>query len=109
MLGNRIRERREHKRLLQKEVANYVGVSQQAVARWEKGETEPDSETLIKLAELFECSVDYLLGRTNISTPIETLAAHRTDDLLKELPENARQSLIEFQNYILTKYSKKKD
>ncbi len=69
MLGNRIRERREHKSLLQKDVANYIGISQQAVARWEKGETEPDSETLVKLAELFECSVDYLVGRTDDPRP----------------------------------------
>ena len=71
MLGNRIRERREHKSLLQKDVANYIGISQQAVARWEKGETEPDSETLVKLAELFGCSVDYLLGRTDDPRPLD--------------------------------------
>jgi len=71
LLGNRIRERREHKSLLQKDVANYIGISQQAVARWEKGETEPDSETLVKLAELFGCSVDYLLGRTDNPHPLD--------------------------------------
>ena len=78
---------------------------QQAVARWEKGETEPDDTNW--LAELFECSVDYLLGRTNISTPIETLAAHRTDDLLKELPKCTTKP-NRIPNYILTKYSKRK-
>lgn len=90
MLGNRIKERREKKGLLQKDIANFVGVSQQAVARWEKGETEPDSATLVKLAELLECSVDYLLGRTNVPTPIETIAAHHegeewTEEELEEI------------------------
>jgi hypothetical protein len=39
----------------------------------------------------------------------ETLAAHRTDDPLNELPKEARRSLEEFQEYILRKYGKKKD
>ncbi len=52
-------------RMSQQQIADALGISQQGVWKWEKGINEPDSDTLIKLADMFDCSVDYLLGRTN--------------------------------------------
>ena len=47
--------------LTQEEVADKVGVSRQAVAKWEKGETLPDIESCVKMADLFEVPVDMLV------------------------------------------------
>lgn len=47
--------------MTQEEVAEKVGVSRQAVAKWEKGETQPDIESCVKLADLFGVSVDALV------------------------------------------------
>ncbi len=45
----------------QEEIAEKLGVSRQAVAKWERGETQPDIESCIKLADLYEVSLDMLV------------------------------------------------
>ncbi|MBP5307757.1 MAG: helix-turn-helix transcriptional regulator [Clostridia bacterium] len=59
----RIKELREEKNLSQKEVADAIKTNQSTVARWENGEHFPSGEFVIKLADLFQCTADYLLGR----------------------------------------------
>lgn len=49
----------------QQEVADYLGISRQAYSNYESGKREPDFETLLKLGEYFDCSLDYLLGTKN--------------------------------------------
>ena len=63
MLGNNIRELRKQKRLTQAELAKLMSVSQQTVGAWETGRAIPGSDTLGDLADLFNVSTDYLLGR----------------------------------------------
>lgn len=46
----------------QQEIADYLGISRQAYSNYESGKREPDYETLLKLGEYFNCSIDYLLG-----------------------------------------------
>lgn len=59
----------------QEELADRLGVSRQAVSRWELGSTLPDAPNLLKLSDLFGVSVDYLLrdeyGEERQSPPIE--------------------------------------
>ena len=66
----RLKELRESKRLTQKEVAEIIGYSEISYARYEKGEREPDISTLCKLAEYFNVTVDYLIGRDNLKNLI---------------------------------------
>ncbi len=61
----RLKELRESKGLTQKEVAEIIGYSEISYARYEKGEREPDISTLCKLAEYFNVTVDYLIGRVS--------------------------------------------
>ena len=61
----RIKELREEKKLSQDDVAKAIGTNQRNIGRWEKNENEPTSGFLLKLADFFQCSVDYLLGRTD--------------------------------------------
>ena len=63
-MKNRIRELREERGLKQGELADAIGVRQNTLSTWETGRYEPDNEMLQKLAEYFEVTVDYLLGRT---------------------------------------------
>lgn len=108
----RLRKLREERGMLQRELADKLNVSRVAVTQYEQGKRFPEWDTLRKIADIFGVSIDYLLGRVddrNLSLADGTLAAHRTDDPLKELPEEARRSLEEFQEYILRKYGKKKD
>ena len=63
---NRIKELRNEKGLLQSDVAEYIGKSERIVGFYEKGERDPNTDTLIKLSELFNVSIDYILGKSNI-------------------------------------------
>lgn len=58
----RLSELRKEKNISQHNVAKNINVSQQTISSWEKGEREPDFDTLIILAQFFEVSTDYLLG-----------------------------------------------
>ena len=54
---------REKCNLLQSAVADCLGITQSTVSMWETGESNPRTELLIKLASLYNCTVDELLGR----------------------------------------------
>ena len=61
-LGERLTEQRLLRRLSQKEVATFLGVSPSIVSNYEHGERTPSVENLMALAGLYRCSTDYLLG-----------------------------------------------
>ena len=63
---NRIKELRIEKGLLQSDVAKYLGKSERIVGFYERGERDPNTDTLIKLSELFNVSIDYILGKSDI-------------------------------------------
>ena len=59
-MGNRISEIRKAKGYTQEYIAEQLGISRQAVYKWEKGSSAPDTKNLIALAELLGVSVEYL-------------------------------------------------
>lgn len=65
MDGSRITAERERLGLTQAELASRVDVSQKSISKYERSERRPTYETLMKMADLFEVSVDYLLGNSN--------------------------------------------
>jgi transcriptional regulator with XRE-family HTH domain len=110
--GKRIKRLREDKGVRQEDVGKMFNVSKSAVSQWENDIRTPDMDIIIKLADYFDVSTDFLLGRTDDPSPHpkpETIAAHRTDDPMSELPEEARRSVEEFIDYIYKKYGKKKE
>lgn len=56
-------EQRKANNLTQQAVADYLGIKQPSYIRYENGQAEPTLANLVKLADLFNVSVDYLLGR----------------------------------------------
>lgn len=52
---------RKQRGFTQEEIAEKIGVSRQAVAKWERGETMPDIESCVKLADIYETTVDTLV------------------------------------------------
>ena len=64
-LSDRLKQLKIERKLLQKNIANDIGISLRAYRYYENGERNPDSDTLVKLADYFGVSVDYLLGRDN--------------------------------------------
>ena len=61
----RIRDLREDMSLTQTAIAKHLGMSQTGYSKYETGENDIPSFVLIKLARLYNTSVDYLLGETN--------------------------------------------
>jgi len=61
----RLKELRKAKKVKQYDVAYYLGISERGYQNYEIGKREPNHETTIKLADYFQVSVDYLLGRKN--------------------------------------------
>lgn len=69
----RLRELRNQANKTQMEVAQYLGVSRQCYNNYELNNREPNKDTLLKLAEYFDVSVDYLLGKEDNPTLDEQL------------------------------------
>lgn len=64
----RLRFLRERAGISQKALAEEIGVSQQSINKYENHNIEPDIETLIALADFFDTTVDYLIGRSEESS-----------------------------------------
>ncbi len=65
-LAERLEELKESRNLKQKEIASAVGVPLRTYQRYEYGEREPQASVLIRMADYFNVSIDYLVGRTDI-------------------------------------------
>lgn len=61
----RLKELREDRQLNMRQAAKMLGIPYTTYISYEKGEREPNSEMLINLAEFFNCSIDYLVGRSD--------------------------------------------
>ena len=59
----RLIEQRKLNQYTQRQISEYLGIAQPSYIRYENGSSEPSLENLLKLADLFDVSVDYLLGR----------------------------------------------
>lgn len=95
---------RKQKKLLQKDLASFLGISVSTYSNWEQGKFEPDNNALIKLAEFYHVSVDYLLGieekdstetMANKASVLENEFAQRgiTAEKFNALPDNKKQLL----------------
>lgn len=64
--AERIRNLRSEMDLTQWQLADVLETTQRKISYWELGKTEPDLLTLWKIADFFDVSVDYLLGRKDV-------------------------------------------
>lgn len=106
MFGQNLAKIRKSRKLSQYDLAEKMGFSRGQIANYEQGTRQPDFETLQKFADFFEVSTDYLLGRTDNPNPIQDLAAHRSDDHMDDLPEEAIREVENFKAFIRSKYGK---
>lgn len=90
MLGSRLATLRGKR--TQQEVATALGITRSRYSHYETGRNEPDQSMLQKLATYHNCSIDYLIGRT--------------DDPMKDLPEEARKSIEDFIEFTRHKYNR---
>lgn len=89
LLGKRIAQLRKKQGLSQYALAEKLGFSRGQLANYEQGQREPDFKTLQKIADYFDVSTDYLLGKTDIPNhsynPIEEIEKITKDLGIKDL------------------------
>ena len=100
MLEN-LKRLREEAGVSQKTLAEAIGVSQQSINKYENHNIEPDIETLRRMADYFETSVDFLIGHTDVRRkiePTESYALNETEaalvDSFRALTPEQRQCII---------------
>lgn len=95
MIGQTIRDLRKEKRVSQTELAKIVGVSQTTVTAWETGKAEPSSSAVSNLADYFNVTTDYLLGRPEKKKEKQNVELTDDDIIMtyqgKELSEEDRE------------------
>ena len=88
---NRIRELRKARGWKQDDLARELQSSRQAVGNYETGFRSPDVETILRLCDVFGCSADYLLGRSNLPDPQLTADEAALIQSYRALSETGRE------------------
>lgn len=108
----RLKELREERHLTQNDIAKEIKTSQTNIGRWEKELNEPAASFLIRLADFFQCSTDYLLGREddlgNITIQTEKPAPLPQDEqellnIYQALSPAHRSQILEYARYFAEK------
>lgn len=108
----RLKELREERNLTQNELAQKIKTSQTNIGRWEKDLNEPTANFIIRLADFFQCSTDYLLGREddlgNVVIQGETNAPLSPDEqellnIYQSLSPAHRSQILEYARYFAEK------
>lgn len=101
--GKRLKQIREHHKLSREDLANKLNISYSTISKYETNVRFPDQEMLSKIADLFNVSTDYLLGRSNIPNPYGKHGNTSAIDIISEeihnlSPESQEdlKKLIEF-------------
>lgn len=94
----KIKELRTEFQITQKELAAKIGNTQRNVCNWENGKSEPDCESIIKIANLFGVTLDELFGRTTTSKEWDgpAVADRRIVRSIRMLSDEQKDTLLEF-------------
>ena len=88
MIGERLAELRKDRGWKQEDLAQALGLSVHTIGSYEQDRTDPDDEMKVKIAKLFNRSLDYLLGATDLEIPLERKNA-------MDLPDDFSVSLLD--------------
>lgn len=110
---NNIKTLREQHKMTQQDCANIFGVTLRAWQTYEQGVSEPKFNVLFKIADYFNVSLDYLLGREEQKNPLLEMAIKPINDeemwqAYDKLPDVAKEIFVEVME-VLAKASRKKE
>lgn len=98
--SERLKELRKQAHLTQVELASKLGIVQSSYADWERGKKKPTQDNLVKIAQIFNVSVDYLVGNSDEKTDeldnIELLFRMNSKGLTEAEKAVFKKELIEF-------------
>lgn len=90
VLGSRIKKERENLNLSREDLAKKLGVSYSAIAMYEQGNREPNNEIILKMCEIFNCTIDYLMGKSIYRTSQEELKNYLKKEIEEDLIKNLK-------------------
>ncbi|KAA0777963.1 MULTISPECIES: helix-turn-helix domain-containing protein [Bacillus cereus group] len=100
--GNIIRDLRKQKGITQKELAQSLQLSESTIGMYERNERQPDYNTLIRIANYFNVSTDFLLGRDfNVKEDRNNKELDQWLNDIKLAPSQKREELKRFWNFIM--------
>ena len=103
MLSERLVYFRKKNKLTQNDVAYHLNVVRSTYTNWEAGRSEPDIATLIKICDLYNISIDNLVGREYRIPPQFEVILDQISDLDTEPKKKALNLLVEY-TYLIKKY-----
>lgn len=104
MFGKNLKELRNSRNIIQKDLAEYIGVSRAIISQYESGDKFPSVETIEKIAEYFGVTIDYLLGSNNTIDDLEEQFPEGVQVLrraTKELTPEARAKMVKLMKAFL--------
>lgn len=106
--SKKLKQLREERGKTQQDIADILGVGRPTIAGYETKGKQPDYDKLKILANYFDVTIDYLLGRTDIRKPLNSNNS-TTETLycfdLKGIPKETIKQIEDYIEYIKTKYS----
>lgn len=100
----RLRQLRTERKLSQKELGKELHLGTSAISMYERGEREPDFEKVGMIADFFNVSIDYLLGKSDIQNPNNAQSLFGEDI---EVTDEMWEKIKEYANYVKFAYGKK--
>lgn len=101
MFGDKLKQLRNSHNLTQKELGEKFNLSQRVIGYYEKNERFPDQTTLLKIAEYFDVSIDFLLGRTDYKHNHDDISKLKKDKDIEEILENTMNDILNQEGLML--------
>ena len=95
-IANRLVQLRKQHNLSQEELAEKLGISRQAVSKWERAESSPDTDNLISIAKLYNVSLDDLLKTDEAQEELKRQAQEKREQEEKQDKENNKTMMQKF-------------
>ena len=113
MFSQKLKQLRENDSISQIRFAKEIGYSQASIAAWENGTREPGIDTLIKIAQFFNVSIDYLVGKTKQEQKKEKPAELTPSELtllddFRMLPAPEKAQAQEYIHFLASRHAAKK-
>lgn len=116
MLGDRLKELRLKRQLTSEQLCDYLGIKGGSYRNYERNDRKPDYDTLIKLADFYDVSTDYILERPTAEVPKDPIdeikMVNETErNLIRKwlsLDEKSREGFIEFLKEAISDKEKEK-
>lgn len=84
-ISERLQELRKENKYSQEQLAEKLGVTRQAISKWESAQGNPDINNIIKLSEIYNVSTDYLLkGEKTMPEPIKTICETNSENSIEK-------------------------